>query len=113
MATDTFLLEGMKDGFHGSIKVTPISVPAQSRTTVSGQLFRRKTVLITNEGSGDVFIGGYNVGFGPGHGDGNSTTCSGFAVISGAVFTLDAGRADIYAFNPNTFDVSIKLLEVS
>ena len=119
MTTDKILLEGIKSGYHGSMRVTPVTIPADSRAEVPGsggigdQLLRRKTLLVQNLGGGEVYVGGDNVGFGPSHGGGDSTTCSGVTVVSGAVFNLDAGRSRIYAFNPNGFSVTIKVLEVS
>jgi len=118
MSTDKFLLEGIKAGYHGTLSVTPVDVPATTRievpgTTSSGQLMARKSVLVQNMGPGDVYVGGYNVGFGPGHGEGDYTSCSGVVVVSGSGFGIDAGRTRVYAFNPNGVSVPIKVLEVS
>lgn len=116
--TNSTLDKGIGAGLHNTMQVTPVTLSAGSRqeipeAEISEQLLRRKTVLVVNEGGGDVYIGGENVGYGAGFGGGGPATCSGITVASGVTFRIDAGRVRMYMFNPNGFDVPVKIMEVS
>ena len=118
MSSDKFALEGFKAGYHGTVKVTPLTISATSRTELppgglGSQLLSRKSIMVQNLSSYPIWVGGENVGFGPSFGGGSSSTCSGVSVASGVVFELNAGRARVYAFNPEAVGAVIKLFEVS
>lgn len=104
---------------HGDIVVTPMSIAPDTRvelpgTSVSGQLYRRKSVLVQHIGGDAVYLGGPNVGFGASFGGGDATTCSGIVVYSGTVFEGNVGRSRVYAYNSSASNYAyLKVMEIS
>lgn len=115
MSTDSISLEGMKSGYHGDVRITPLTVSAATRVEVPGvgygsQLKKRKTLTIQNTcTSGVLWVGGDNVGFIPP----DTTTCSGILVPASGSVTIQAGRSRFYVFNPAVFAIDIKIMEIA
>jgi hypothetical protein len=118
MGTDKYSLDAAKTGFHGEIRVTPILLASDARSElpsggVASQLYQRKSVVIQNTGSGTIWVGGSNVGYGATYGGATLAQCSGIELASGGDFDMDVGRSRAYAFNPNATSVVVRLLEIA
>lgn len=118
MSTDKILLEALKGGYHGELRVTPVVIGATSRSELppggpSFQLKQRKTIMVQNASSGTVFVGDESVGYGPLFGGKSSSTCSGVEILAGATFSISCGRSRFYVFNGSATVASVKLLELA
>jgi len=104
---------------HGDVVVTPFSIAPDTKvelpgTTISGQLYRRKALMVQHTGGDAVYIGGSNVGFGASFGGGDATTCSGIVVYSGSVWTSNVGRSRVFAYNSSASNYAyLKVMELS
>jgi len=111
-------IRNSENAYHGSFVVTPVVIAPDTRveipgTTVSGQLYRRKAIVVQHDGGEAVYLGGDNVGFGASFGGGSAATCSGIAVYSGTVFQGDVGRARVFAYNSGASYAYLKVAELS
>jgi len=118
MSTDKILLEALKGGYHGDLRITPIQIGAVSRSELppGGQAFQlkqRKSIMIQNASSGTVFVGDESVGYGPLFGGKFPSTCSGIEILAGATFSINCGRSRFYVFNGSINAANIKLLEIA
>lgn len=91
--------------YEGTIKTTDVTVSGTTSTMLPPVPLRhRKDFLLINSSSSTIYVGGQNV-----------TRYDGIPVISGTVFTMPLGQADLYAVTSAaaTTVSGIRILEVS
>lgn len=119
MTIDKSMFNPATEGFHGTFRVTPVTIASGTRVEVpaggiAAQLYRRKSVILQNTSSGTVWVGDRSVGYGTtAYGGGAEATCSGIKIVANGQFEGDIGRAEMWVFNENNFAAPIKLLEIS
>lgn len=97
------------DILHGEFKVTPVTMTSGTRVKLpEDPMLRRKTLGIYNNGvdtSDVLWIGGPTVSADP-------ATSSGIPIRKNDYFSVDVGRAEVYAIT-NSATLQIKVLEIS
>jgi hypothetical protein len=108
MSTDKFILNGLKEGLHGEVKVTPILTSSGTRIALpTTQLLRRKTVAVYNLGTSTdiLWLGSENVST-------EETTTSGIPLYGQKMLSLDLSRSVLYGIT-TVSGLNIKVLEIA
>lgn len=101
MSGNIHLLSQLSGQLHGPVKTTVVTVSGGPTLLPADDLKGRKDFLLYNGGADTVFIGGSDV-----------TPATGIPVASTGSFSMQAGRAKIYATVSGS-NQSVRVMEVA
>ena len=103
MASDPKLSNELFGRYHDTIRTQDITLSGTFRTPLPLEPLKgRRDFLLYNYSSTTVFIGGSNV-----------SKHIGIPVTSGTIFTIPAGRVDVYGITGGTTASGIRIMEIA